>query len=1494
MAENNNQTLAPLGSGGDLPSRQNSAVTQSSSFYGAATTPQPTESATEETAGNHASSNDSDSHKQGEAVETTEPKKTKRLRWGVKRSKKTKGSKKQTFRKISQHVPILSSLVEAPDKVPLLERTLYINQPLPEQELDPETHLPKNRYPRNKVRTTKYTPLSFIPKDLYYQFHNIANIYFLFIAILSGFSIFGVTIPGLAAVPIIVIVVITAFKDAIEDYRRMVLDSEVNNTVTRVLTNFENANVVLDNVSAWRRFKKASTRGLSRLLRATVRGTRRLLRKPVSEKYGEKRPDLLQLQATNTRNSTIGSSMRRGSEYSSYYGGSGPGLPGSDINLATPAYGQRLTVDKNESRQTVQDPWEQDGSVVDPIRPIKGDAMFRRDFWKSVYCGDIVKVRENEEFPADLVVISSSDSDGACYIETRNLDGETNLKARQALKATSMIRRPEDLEQAKFHIESEAPHPGLYSYNGVLRWEQRQNRNDVNSPVIERTEPVSINNLLLRGCALRNTKWIIGVAVYTGADTKVMLNTGETPAKRSRIARELNVNVICNLVFVFILALIAAVINGVHWGKPKSSIKFFEFGSIGKTPALNGFITFWAAIILLQNLIPISLYISIEIIKTIHAFYIWSDIYMYYEPIDYPCTPKSWSISDDLGQVEYIFADKTGTLTQNVMEFRKCTINAVPYGKAFTEAMIGMLKRRGEDVNAISVQAQAEIDIDKKLMFEKLEALYDNPELDKSLCKFVSSEAVAGMAGEQGPDQAQAIKHFFLVLAICHSVLPERDRESKQLLYKAQSPDEEALVNTARDMGFTLLEQTRRGYVLDVQGARTEFEVLNIIEFSSARKRMSVICRMPDGRIMLFSKGADNVIYSRLSGQTPKKVREQTAQDLEDFANEGLRTLCIAERELTEEEYREWSKKYDIAASSLTDREDKMEEVAEEIEQQLVLIGGTAIEDRLQDGVPNAVAVLGQAGIKTWVLTGDKVETAINIGYSCNLLGNDMELLVLQLKEGTKEEADGLLTKYLSEYFQLTGSDEEIKEAKKSHAPPTSNFAVVVDGDALEMILHEDLVKKFVLLCKQCKSVLCCRTSPAQKGAVVRAVKNTLDVMTLAIGDGANDVTMITEADVGVGIAGLEGRQAVMSSDYAFGQFRFITRLLLVHGRWAYRRVAELTANLFYKNVVFTLTLFWYDVHNNFDGSYLFDYTYITLFNLAFTSLPVIFLGFLDQDVNDKVSMAVPELYQRGILRKEWTQTKFWIYMVDGVYQSVICYFFSYLVFFTGGFVNMNGLQINNRESYGVFTATSAIIACNLYVAINDYSWDWLFCLIVAISILLVFFWTGIYTQFQSSQFFYKAASQVYSSIPFWACIFLAVIVCLLPRFAAKAYQKMFMPYDVDIIRERFKMGQYDHLRREDEEEQIEAEKKQAAVDEARRNVFEQYDEESQTGGGAEPLQPPPRFSSDEPRKSHESRRSWRQSFDEAMGGERMRMSMDINELTKAKTLLSQTSSTYD
>lgn len=1050
------------------------------------------------------------------------------------------------------------------------------------------------------------------------------------LTLLQFFSIFGASNPGLNAVPLIVIVVITAIKDAIEDYRRTVLDNELNNSPVHRLIDWNNVNVSADDISLWRRIKKAT----SRFIATTWRKMNN--KKVPGQEYAERAMD-------EPRESYETRAARRASAFSVNTQRESFASARDDIQM-TPVPSPLPRPDGLEVPDRPKTAFSYNGeapaaknfgSLINPKLTASGNARFHQDYWKNVQVGDFVRLYNDDQIPADIVILSTSDPDGACYVETKNLDGETNLKVRHALRSGRTIKHARDCEKTEFTIESEPPQANLYQYSAVARWNDQPSGEAM-------AEPISINNLILRGCNLRNTDWILGVVVFTGFDTKIMMNAGITPSKRSRIARELNWNVVYNFGLLVVMCLVSAIIEGVIFGQGDNSIAFFEYGSIGNTPGLDGFITFWAALILFQNLVPISLYISLEIVKTCQAFFIYSDTEMYYEKIDYPCTPKSWNISDDLGQIEYIFSDKTGTLTQNVMEFKKATINGVPYGEAYTEAQAGMQKRQGMDVEREIAKAREEIEIARAKMLIELRRVHNNPYLHDEDLTFVAPDFVSDLQGESGHEQQRANEEFMLALALCHTVIAETTPgDPPKIEFKAQSPDEAALVATARDCGYTVLGNSEDGIRLNIQGEDRSYKVLNTLEFNSTRKRMSAIVRMPNNRIVLFCKGADSIIYSRLKKGEQPELRQTTAEHLEMFAREGLRTLCIAQKVLDEEEYQEWNREHELAASAIQDREEKLEAAADLIERDLTLLGGTAIEDRLQEGVPDTIALLAEAGIKLWVLTGDKVETAINIGFSCNLLNNDMELIVFKIEDDQLVTAEIELDKHMTA-FGITGSDQELKAARKSHHPPAPTHAVIIDGDSLKLLLDPKLRQKFLLLCKKCKSVLCCRVSPAQKAAVVQMVKNGLDVMTLSIGDGANDVAMIQEADIGVGIAGEEGRQAVMSSDYAIGQFRFLQRLVLVHGRWSYRRLAECIANFFYKNIIWTFTIFWYQIFCSFDMTYLYDYTYILLFNLAFTSLPIIFMGVLDQDVSDKVSLAVPQLYRRGIERLEWTQKKFW------------------------------------------------------------------------------------------------------------------------------------------------------------------------------------------------------------------------------------------------------------
>ncbi|VEU22623.1 DEKNAAC103439 [Brettanomyces naardenensis] len=1291
----------------------------------------------------------------------------------------------------------LTGLFRKPEP-PQESRQIFVNEPLPQELLD-EKGLPKQKFPENKVNTTKFTAWNFLPKDLALQFMNIANCYFLFIIILGAFQIFGVQSPAMQCVPLVIIIVLTATKDAIEDFRRAKSDHEMNTSRVHMLVGMENPNVVVAELNVWNRLSAWLSRKVWAMNDDVAKRIRGRKGKSVVERRERQDSDVIKSRIENQAVSAATASNPQGDDGSIVSAVSDLRLYPTRVSEVS---GVGSLAPQRTSISTVRGTGKVSkfvpSTVSNPsVKPV-GNYRFRNTYWQYVNVGDIVRVRENEEIPSDVVILSSSDKKGLCYVETKNLDGETNLKPKQVLQCGRGLKHASDFERAAFSVETEAPTRNLYKFRGVIRYRSFESEDDLVGT--DQSEAISYDNVLLRGCILRNADWVLCCVLATGKDTKIMLNSGKTPSKRSRMAKGLNVFVLTNFALLFVMCFAAGLINGLFYRQKNTSRTFFEYEPYaGWSPAANGAVDFFVNLILYQTLVPISLYITIEIIKAFQTFFIYSDVGMYYEELDMPCTPKSWSISDDLGQIEYVFSDKTGTLTQNVMEFKKCTVDGKQYGISYTDAEQGLDKKQGVDVGSKLIQKQKQIAEDRKEMLEELKKV-NNDQFREDKLTFVSSSFVRDLHASPGGKNEE----FMLALALCHNVMTGKGPDGI-IEYKAESPDESALVSVARDMGIVFRDTGRDGQIITRFGGKLEnYRLLQSIPFNSTRKRMSVIIQFPDGKIVLYCKGADNVIFERLKADpSNEELAAKTAIHLGEFAEEGLRTLCVAKRDLSEQEFSSWHAKYLAASKSVDEnREAKMEAIGEEIEKDLVLLGGTAIEDRLQQGVPTAISLMRRAGIKLWVLTGDKVETAISIGFSCNLLSNEMELLVIrgdgkgetdEKNPSTEDDPCSVVASMLANKFGLSGTPEDIEAARKDHSTPQQTSAVVVDGRALAEIMADEVAqRRFLLLCKRCSSVICCRVSPAQKAEIVKMVKDGLKVMTLAIGDGANDVSMIQTANVGVGIAGQEGRQAAMSSDYSIGQFRFLARLLLVHGRWAYRRFAEMIPCFFYKNVVFVFPLFWYGIFVNFDGTYLYEYSYLMIFNLFFTSVPVITMGCLDQDVSSSVSLAVPELYRVGVINSEWSIKKFTHYMLEGMYQSFVVFFFTWFLYWQGVFNNQNGLNVDYRFWLGVYCAHVAVLSCNTFVLFRQYRWDWLTLLFSFLSFAILVFWTGVWTaSVTSSTSFYKAAPECYGTVSFWAILAIGTLCCLLPRIVEDTINQAVFPKDIDIVREQVRKGKF-------------------------------------------------------------------------------------------------------
>ncbi|XP_034713547.1 probable phospholipid-transporting ATPase VD isoform X1 [Etheostoma cragini] len=1200
-------------------------------------------------------------------------------------------------------------------------------------------------YQSNAIRTTKYSLLTFIPMNLFQQFHRAANLYFLFVVLLNWVPVVEAFQKEITMIPLLVVLVVIAIKDALEDYRRYLFDKKVNNSVVRVFCGKQNAYIV-----------------------------------------------------------------------------------------------QR---------------------------------------WKDVRVGDFVRLSCNEIIPADMLLLYSSDPRGVCYIETANLDGETNLKQRQVVSDLPLQGREFSLESFRGRVECENPNNELSRFRGYM----------------EHPGGVRVglhnNNLLLRSCTIRNTETVVGMVVYAGHETKAMMNNSGPRYKRSQLEKLLNTDILWCVLLLFIMCLTAAVGHGLWLNNLKDPV--FQVDT-ETSPALAGFYVFWTMIIVLQVLIPISLYVSIEIVKLGQIYFIHNDLDLYNKQLDSRIQCRALNITEDLGQIQYLFSDKTGTLTENKMVFRRCSIYGVEYpheenarrlevyeaekneeaGRSLTlksgcsgkSLSCRSLSCQRSSVSLHTLTAESQEEEEEEQLSNPIHPrtnafcsrvakdVVPDPELVRKLNWFCSPELALrdGSSGTPSSLELTYITDFFLALAICNSVVvsspsqarhgvpeartplksleefklmfqrlsfspftalstlpppqmkgsplnftrrlfargktgtftptnsatdwPHLDQEShleptnlkreqdlsftaeggdagqtehrdtenedaktsparqdvedlirdldcesdtnEGLLYEAESPDEAALVHAAQAYRCTLRGRSAESLLVDLPGIGSlTVQLLHILPFDSNRKKMSVVVRHPlTGHVVVYTKGADSVIMDL--AETPQgaeqtqeiysHIREQTQIHLDGYAREGLRTLCIAKKVVEEEEYEVWLKGQLLAESSIENREELLLESAQRLETNLTLLGTTGIVDRLQEEVPETIEALQRAGIKVWILTGDKQETAINIAYACKLLSPNDQLLTASC--GSRDVCAALLEELKVEVQRGKASLTEPTAAGnhgESSSGSVAGFILVIDGRTLEWALQEELKSQFLELSQGCKAVICCRSTPLQKSQVVRLVRDQLGVMTLAVGDGANDVSMIQMADVGVGISGQEGMQAVMSSDFAISRFKHLSKLLLVHGSSCYSRLANMILYFIYKNVMYVNLLFWYQFFCGFSGSVMTNAWVLILFNLLFTSVPPLIYGVLDQHMPADTLMERPELYQVMQSSKVYAPYVFWITVLDAFYQSLVCFFVPYFAF-AGSSIGV--------LSFGSPINASALLIILLHQVIESHTLTWIHVLVLVLS----------------------------------------------------------------------------------------------------------------------------------------------------------------------------------
>ena len=1082
--------------------------------------------------------------------------------------------------------------------------------------------------------------------------------------------------------------------------------------------------------------------------------------------------------------------------------------------------------------------------------------------WRDVKAGDIIRVVRDQSFPCDLVLLASPLDDSVCYVETKNLDGETNLKLKRGVEGcgacgergekglralrslagvdargsvlqdggdtvdtvdtvdavdaatpsrtaaaderrrSSFLARTSSLMRASSRrvgpavdppgarVECERPNNSLYTFTGNLdvpraAYDGPITEDDLSNP--ERRKKVSLvpQNVLLRGSSLRNTEYVFGVAVYAGHDTKVMMNASAAPSKRSQIELGMDRVVLLMLSMLIMMGAVTAIVCGI-WIKNKSPRAWYlrtDEADVVFNPEdapRVGVVAFLTSYVLYGYLIPISLYVSLEFVKVMQAtVFINQDRALYHAPTDTPMRARTSNLNEELGMVHTVLSDKTGTLTCNSMEFFKMTIAGVSYGSGVTETERAVAKRLGKPLPPAPTEQSGPIETGFNFRDSRVE----------------------NGAWMRLPD-ANTFRDFFRVLAVCHTVIPEGEPTPETVCYQAESPDESAFVVAAKRFGFFFKARYTSAIEVDEPAASgasdsapetKRFEILNILEFNSTRKRMSVIARTPEGEIVLYCKGADSVVYERLRHVAGGQAHASATQaHMDDYAASGLRTLCLAKRTLTASEYTAWNATYTEAAQSLEKRDEKIDVCAETIEKDLELLGATAIEDKLQDGVPGCIEQLMRAGMAVWVLTGDKQDTAINIGQACSLLRDDMETHVININDLIKLESDRLISKA---DFDARGRASVKAQIRKgiSMCDDCSardvDMGVVIDGRSLAFALEPELAPDFLSLGTGCVSVVCCRVSPLQKALVTGLVKDSGKI-TLAIGDGANDVGMIQAAHIGVGISGQEGMQAVMASDFAFAQFRFLERLLLVHGRYNYKRVSRMVTYFFYKNLAFGLTLFAYNLETRASGQVVYNDWLMSAFNIFFVSLPVLALGCFDQDVNQRSCLLFPHLYKQGQDNACFTPLTQLYWALNATYVAVVTYFFVFHGVHAGEADTKDGHAFGLWE-VGTTMYTGIVITINLQMAQMINYWTWVQHVAIWGSIAIWYACNAILsdTERYLSTYSYKIFTPTVAPTPkYWTATPLIVIVSLLPDLIIRSARRLFRPESHHLVQEHERM----------------------------------------------------------------------------------------------------------
>ncbi|EXJ72043.1 phospholipid-translocating ATPase [Cladophialophora psammophila CBS 110553] len=833
---------------------------------------------------------------------------------------------------------------------------------------------------------------------------------------------------------------------------------------------------------------------------------------------------------------------------------------------------------------------------------------------RDIKVGDILKLEKNHRVPADLVILQShlteltldakgdstaapsAQAAGETFIRTDQLDGETDWKLRLPSPLSQNLNL-KDLQRLK--VTAGAPDKRVNEFVGTLELqpslapaydphvlkddpaEDGPSSSDLDRSAVNRqtSAPLTIDNTAWANTVLASSTITYGVVIYTGRQTRSALSTSPSRSKTGLLELEINnlTKILC--IMTLTLSIILVALEG--------------FEPSNKKP---WYVAITIYLILFSTIIPISLRVNLDMAKTVYAYFIHQDKGI-------PGTVvRTSTIPEDLGRIEYLLSDKTGTLTQNEMQLRKIHVGTVAYAG---EAM--------EEVAAYIDQAFA-ADGNEDMGVSEL-----------------------GTTTKTRREIGVRVRDLVLALALCHNVTPTADEVDGERVvsYQASSPDEIAIVEFTESVGLRVLQRDRENIVLQCVSTKQvviRAEIKDIFPFTSESKRMGIIVHLTSelpglthiDELWFFQKGADTVMSSIVAAND--WLDEETA----NMAREGLRTLVVGRKKLSLEQYEDFSSEYADASLALHERDAGMAAVVKKhLEHDLELLGVTGVEDRLQKDVKPSLELLRNAGVKIWMLTGDKIETARCVAVSARLVARGQHI---QTMAKLKTKAQG-------------------KDALDVMRNQTES-CLLIDGESLALMLSQ-FRHEFITVAVQLPAVIACRCSPTQKADVAHLIRKHTKKRVCCIGDGGNDVSMIQAADVGIGIVGKEGRQASLAADFSIEQFCYLTKLLVWHGRNSYKRSAKLAQFIIHRGLIISVCQTMYNIAGHFDPKGLFKDWLMVGYATVYTMAPVFSLV-LDRDVDEHLANLYPELYKELKSGKSLSYQTFFTWVLVSVYQGVI------------------------------------------------------------------------------------------------------------------------------------------------------------------------------------------------------------------------------------------------